>query len=43
MSILIGFELNASIVINKRILGMTEKIKESSQQLEVEEDHYGGA
>ncbi|HOY18979.1 MAG TPA: YihY/virulence factor BrkB family protein [Haliscomenobacter sp.] len=43
MSILIGFELNASIVINKRILGMTEKIKESSQQLEAEEDHYGGA
>jgi membrane protein len=44
LSILIGFELNASIVINKRIQGVEEKIMEAAkQQIEVEDDHYSGA
>jgi membrane protein len=44
LSILIGFELNASIVINKRIQGVEEKITEAAkQQIEVEDDHYSGA
>ena len=38
MSILIGFELNASIVINKRMLSTVEKITEVKPQLEHQPD-----
>ncbi len=38
MSILIGFELNASIVINKRMLSTVEKISEVKPQLEPQPD-----
>lgn len=38
MSILVGFELNASIVINKRMLSTVEKISEVKQQLEPQSD-----
>jgi uncharacterized BrkB/YihY/UPF0761 family membrane protein len=38
MSVLIGFELNASIVINKRMLSTVEKISEVKPQLEPQPD-----
>lgn len=40
MSVLIGFELNASIVINKRMLSTAEKIIETPPQSEPQSDHY---
>lgn len=40
MSVLIGFELNVSIVINKRMLSTAKKITEVPVQLEVKSDHY---